>query len=214
VPGVGVAEYTKAASYLADAWGCTTVQVRQTGPGGVRLRALLTDPLLTPLDVDGRPEAVDLDVLRLGVDEYGQDAHIPIPETSGLTLGGLPGYGKTSLVGYAFVQLAPSPLVQFAVLDGKGGADYDDIARRAFLVCGDDLGEANKALARLHDLMCSRQHLIKAARGSANFWRTGPDALWPLVVVIVDESLVLITLTDFFLSLAIWGATTTVKVAG
>ena len=188
LPGVGLAEYTKAAPYLADAWGCTAVQVRQTVPGTVRLRALLTDPLLGDLAFTGPSDTVRLDALRLGVDEYGQDAAIPIPETSGVTVGGLPGYGKTSLVGHGFVQLAPSPLVQFAILDGKGGGDYDDIARRAFLVCGDDLGEANKSLRRLYDLMSSRQRLIKSARGAANFWHSGPDERWPLVVVIVDES--------------------------
>lgn len=188
VPGVGMAEFTKAAPYLANSWGCSIVQVRQSAPGTVALRALLADPLLSPLAHAARPDSVNLAALHLGRDEYGQNASIPIPETSGVTIGGLPGYGKTSLIGNVFAQLAPSPVVQFAILDGKGGADYEDIARRAFLVCGDDLGEANKSLAQLNDLMRARQQLIRQARGVANFWHSGPDEDWPLVVVIVDES--------------------------
>ncbi len=81
------------------------------------------DPLAERYEV--RPSGVpaDLGALHIGRDEWGEEVALSLSNLSGITVGGLPGYGKTSLVGHWFAQLAPSPAVQFAVLDGKGGAD-------------------------------------------------------------------------------------------
>jgi S-DNA-T family DNA segregation ATPase FtsK/SpoIIIE len=188
VPTVGVEEYTKAAPHLANAWGCATVQVRQIAPGVVRLRALLTDPVLTANPhVPVRGHAT-FTAVNLGRDEQGQAADISLVNVSGITVGGLPGYGKTGLIAHLFTQLAPNPAVQFAVLDGKGGADYDDLSPRCFLLTDDDIHAANTALERLFNLMRDRHDAIKGVRGTANVWHAGPDVAWPLVVVIVDES--------------------------
>jgi hypothetical protein len=46
---------------------------------------------------------------------------------------GLAGFGKTMLVGHQLGQLAPSPAVQFVLIDGKGGPDYDRLFPRAWL---------------------------------------------------------------------------------
>ena len=40
IAGAGLAEYQRAASYLADTWGCVSVRAEQQGPGLVRLRGL------------------------------------------------------------------------------------------------------------------------------------------------------------------------------
>ena len=73
----------------------------------------------------------------------------------GVTCAGLPGYGKTSRIARLFCNLAPSPAVQFAVLDGKvtsaDEGDYADIVRRCFAFVGDDLEEANALFKRLVD---------------------------------------------------------------
>ena len=188
LPGVGIEEYRKHARFIADAWGCHAVRVTRLHPGVVRLRGLLVDPLSEPYVMRPDGAAVDLAGLHVGRDEWGEEATISLTDVSGITIGGLPGYGKTSLVGHWFAQLAPSAAVQFAILDGKGGADYADLGDRCFLRVDDEMEEARGALRGLYDLMRARQQAIRSVRGTANVWRDGPSEDWPLVVVIVDES--------------------------
>src|SRR6187455_1150744 len=52
IAGAGLADYQRAASYLADIWGCVAVRAEQQGPGLIRLRGLYRDPLLAPARVD------------------------------------------------------------------------------------------------------------------------------------------------------------------
>src|SRR5215216_5761868 len=52
IAGAGLADYQRAAGYLADTWGCVSVRAEQQGPGLIRLRGLHHDPLLTPARVD------------------------------------------------------------------------------------------------------------------------------------------------------------------
>ena len=52
IAGAGLADYQRAAGYLADTWGCVTVRAEQQGPGLIRLRGLHRDPLLAPARVD------------------------------------------------------------------------------------------------------------------------------------------------------------------
>ena len=52
IAGAGLADYQRAAGYLADIWGCVTVRAEQPAPGLIRLRGLRRDPLLAPARVD------------------------------------------------------------------------------------------------------------------------------------------------------------------
>ena len=52
IAGAGLADYQRAASYLADTWGCVAVRATQERPGLIRLRGLHRDPLLAPARVD------------------------------------------------------------------------------------------------------------------------------------------------------------------
>ena len=52
IAGASLADYQRAAGYLADTWGCVTVRAEQQGPGLIRLRGLHRDPLLLPARVD------------------------------------------------------------------------------------------------------------------------------------------------------------------
>src|SRR5215213_9615016 len=52
IAGAGLADYQRAASYLADTWSCVSVRADQQGPGLIRLRGLHRDPLLAPARVD------------------------------------------------------------------------------------------------------------------------------------------------------------------
>lgn len=66
-----------------------------------------------------------------GVDADGEPVTIRSSGVSGVVVAGLAGYGKTSFLNARFCQLAPSPAVQFVLIDGKGGPDYDDLFTRA-----------------------------------------------------------------------------------
>jgi hypothetical protein len=74
---------------------------------------------------------------------------------------------RTSLVGHWFAQLAPSPAVQFAILDGKGGADDADLGDRSFLRVDDEMEEARGALRGLYDLIRARQPDVPPLREAA-----------------------------------------------
>jgi len=186
---IGIGEVQAAADYLANAWRVPHVRVEQDRPGIVRIRALLSDPLTKPtvyLPDPGAP--VDFISWVVGIDADGQPVTIRCSGVSGIVVAGLAGYGKTSFLNTRFCQLAPSPAVQFVLIDGKGGPDYDDLACRAWLFSKDDLDKTHAAVSKVHRLMTLRQEGITTVLGVKNMWHLGPSEAWPLIVVIIDEA--------------------------
>jgi DNA segregation ATPase FtsK/SpoIIIE, S-DNA-T family len=189
IAGAGLADYQRAAGYLADTWGCVSVRADQQGPGLVRLRGLHRDPLLAPAAIDLSGLAPDrLDNWWLGWAEDSTAVHVRLAEVSGVVVAGLAGFGKTMLVAHLLGQLAPSPAVQFVLIDGKGGPDYDRLVPRAWLSAKDDLDQVREVLRRIHRLMVDRQASIAQVLGVTDAWQLGPSPSWPLVVVIIDEA--------------------------
>lgn len=189
---MGLAELEKAADHLADAWRVPIVRVEQHKPGTVTIRALLWDPLTTTTDsTAGRTDSgADQAVTSwlVGTDQDGSAAAVRTSDVSGIVVAGLAGYGKTNLLDNRFAALAASDRVQFAVIDGKGGPDWDSHAPRCFAFAKDDPECAHEVLSHLHNLLTARQHLIRDRLGVKNLWETGPSHAWPLVVLIVDEA--------------------------
>jgi DNA segregation ATPase FtsK/SpoIIIE, S-DNA-T family len=189
IAGAGLADYQRAASYLADTWGCVAVRAEQQRPGLIRLRGLHRDPLLAPARIDLSGTApVSLDSWWLGWAEDGSAVMVRLAEVSGSVVGGLAGFGKTMLVAHLLGQLTPSPAVQFVLIDGKGGPDYDRLFPRAWLAAKDDLDQVRDVLRRVHRLMVNRQASIASVLGVTDTWHPGPSARWPLVVVVIDEA--------------------------
>jgi S-DNA-T family DNA segregation ATPase FtsK/SpoIIIE len=194
IPKTGRAEFEKAAPYIADAWRCHRVQVSQPRPGRLIVRGLRTDPLALPYAMDSAPAGVYVSTseltgplrLYLGRDEWAADRWLTVPGLTGVTIGGLPGYGKTSLVNSLLMQLAGLP-VQFVFIDGKGGGDYADWSDRAWIWTGDELPDAAAALEDAHALMRSRFGTVLEETGHRNAWRSGPSERFPLVVTVIDE---------------------------
>lgn len=131
---LGLGEFQAAADYLADAWRVPLVRIERSKPGFIRIRALLRDPLTVPIDYSPAG-AVDLDSWHVGHDQDGQPVTVRCSGVSGVVVAGLSGYGKTSLINTRISQLAVSGAVQFVMIDGKGGPDYDDLLARAWLGC-------------------------------------------------------------------------------
>jgi S-DNA-T family DNA segregation ATPase FtsK/SpoIIIE len=113
---------------------------------------------------------------------------VRLAEVSGIVVAGLAGFGKTMLVAHLLGQLAPSPAVQFVLVDGKGGPDYDRVTPRAWLSAKDDLDQVRQVLRQVHRLMVDRQGAIASVLGETDAWHLGPSPLWPLVVVVIDEA--------------------------
>jgi S-DNA-T family DNA segregation ATPase FtsK/SpoIIIE len=189
IAGASLADYQRVAAYLADTWGCVTVRATQEGPGRIRLRGLHRDPLLLPARMDLSGMAPDsLTSWWLGWAEDSSPVSVRLAEVSGIVVAGLAGFGKTMLVAHLLGQLAPSPAVQFVLIDGKGGPDYDRLFPRAWLSAKDDLGEVRDVLRQVHRLMVDRQGAIAQVLGVTDAWQLGPSPSWPLVVVVVDEA--------------------------
>jgi S-DNA-T family DNA segregation ATPase FtsK/SpoIIIE len=189
IAGAGLTDYQRAAAYLADTWGCVSVRAEQQGPGLIRLRGLYHDPLLAParIDLSGTAPA-SLDAWWLGWSEDSAPVHVRLAEVSGIVVAGLAGFGKTMLVAHFLGQLAPSPAVQFVLIDGKGGPDYDRLMPRAWLSAKDDLGQVRDVLRRVHRLMLDRQGSVASVLGVTDAWHVGPSPSWPLLVVVIDEA--------------------------
>jgi DNA segregation ATPase FtsK/SpoIIIE, S-DNA-T family len=189
IPGAGLADYQHAATSLSDTWGCVTVRAEQQGPGRIRLRGLYRDPLVAVarVDLSGTPP-VSLTAWWLGWADDSSLVMVRLAEVSGSVVGGLAGFGKTMLVAHLLGQLAPSPAVQFVLIDGKGGPDYNHLFPRAWLSAKDDLAQVRDVLRQVHRLMVDRQGAIAQVLGVTDAWHLGPSPSWPLVVVVVDEA--------------------------
>ena len=197
LPGVGLDEWQKNADHLANAWGAVRVTVGQERPGRIRVRAVHRDPLResTTWEPAGEePTELDWSSWFVGRDEYAQDARLPIKNVPAMTLAGLPGSGKTSLVGgLLLARYGVSRRVALVLADGKGGGDYSDWAPRAARYVEDDQEAARDLFRSLEELRLARQKRITLAPelgglGTRNFWNVGPTEAWPLVVTIIDES--------------------------
>jgi hypothetical protein len=108
IAGASLTDYQRAATYLADTWGCVTIRAEQQGPGLIRLRGLHHDPLLAParIDLSGMAPA-SLDSWWLGWVEDSSPVMVRLAEVSGMVVAGLAGFGKTMLVAHLLGQLAP-----------------------------------------------------------------------------------------------------------
>jgi DNA segregation ATPase FtsK/SpoIIIE, S-DNA-T family len=206
VPGVDRLAFEEQAVHVANSWRCHRVQVHQGSPGRLTVRGLRTDPLTLPYPAADAPPGVyrpaeiatasgDLR-LYLGRDEWSAHRSFPLRGTAGITVGGLPDYGKTSMVLSWLAQLAGSGAVQFVFIDGKGGGDYAGWADRAWLFTGDDLPSAAGVLEDVHALMRARLASVARPGEVRNRWHVGPSPEWPLVVTVIDECHTFLALDD------------------
>jgi len=192
-PRAGRLEFERDAQHVADAWRCYRVQVTQPKPGRVIVRGICVDPLAAPIAMDAAPagtysRARYSPLAYLGRDEWGTERFANLYGVTGIAIGGLPDYGKTSLVRSLMCQDYGSPAVQHVVIDGKGGGDYLGQQERLWLpVVGNDLEKAAAVLARCEALMNRRLAAAGRVAGPVNRWEVGPTRDYPLIGITVDE---------------------------
>lgn len=68
----------------------------------------------------------ELDQWEVGRDEYAEPVTLRLSNVPGVCIAGLPGYGRTSAINGFLADFAPSPAIQFRVVDDNGSADYED----------------------------------------------------------------------------------------
>lgn len=185
---IGFDAFDKASDDLANAWRVRYVEVSRGKPGHLVLRVTMRDALRTKTSMVPSPtDPVDLRSWTLGTSRHGDPVTVRTSNVSGIVAGGLSGYGKTSLAFHRFVTLAPSPIVQFGLIDGK---DYEleDLKPRAWLHCGDDIDKAHAIVTKFHTLYVNRKSAIRTVLNMKNAWDGGLSETWPLAVLMMDEA--------------------------
>lgn len=191
VPGTGRAELEAAAEHISNSWKVCRVSVSQPKPGKLRVVGHVRDPLLEPLTLADAPSA---DVacphrVWLGRDEHGADRWLDLRNVSGVCVGGQPGGGKSQAITSWETQLAPSPAVQIANIDGKGAGEFDDFEPRAWITAGDDMDRMLAVLDQLTTLMYDRLASVRDfTGGKKNIWTVGVSPEWPLQFSVFDET--------------------------
>ena len=131
------------------------------------------DPLLEPYSQEQAPTGafnrtrVDNPLrLFMGIDAWAVPRFISLPGITGITVGGLPGRGKTELINSWLMQLDRLP-ARFVIIDGKLAhlptSDYADWSERAWILTGDDLEQAADALNEVYQEMRRRFSLVLRA---------------------------------------------------
>jgi hypothetical protein len=166
IAGAGLTDYQRAATYLGRHLGLRHRPGRATGTGTYPATGTASPSAAgTCPDRPARhcPSQPHLLVAGLGRGRQGGLR----PAGRGLGVGGrrLAGFGKTTLVAHLLGQLVPSPAIQFMLIDGKGGPDYDRLFPRAWLSAKDDLNGVRDVLRQVHRLMVGRQGAIAQVLG-------------------------------------------------
>lgn len=187
VPKVSRSDFEDHADHIANAWRCHRVSVSQPRPGRLIIRGMRRDPLLDVFGLERAPAGLSVRKLWLGRDEHGNDRFADLANCPGIVVGGMPGAGKSIEITSWLTQLAPSPAVQLALLDGKGAGEFDDFRPRAYAMAGDDLDQALEVLEAQHELMTERLASVRSELGAKNAWHVGPTVDWPLIVTVIDE---------------------------
>lgn len=188
IPKVGIEEVTKAAGWIADAWGCESVEAKRLKSGLVEIKGLFGNPLDEhfPYDFDASGWT-----LPIGRNPWGRIIEIPLKDLSGIKIAGMPGFGKTMLQLAWVARMARSPLVQFAFFDGKVSdpryGDWGQVGERAMFIVGDNPETANQRLTEIVRLIKDRPAQLTEERGTHKFWKHGPTETIPLVIVVIDE---------------------------
>lgn len=187
-------EHWKArANTLAANFGVLSVRIDQDDAERearvVRITMVVRDPLARGTSSEVVPAGDQLRQLQFGIGEDGRPRSLDLRNISGVVVGGVPGSGKTAAMTALVSGLLTSESVALAVIDGKGGTDWDWVEPRASLFAKDGLDDLNlvQVIDGIVDLMRYRLATQKDLRGSSNFWDLPLSPSSPAVILLIDE---------------------------
>ncbi|MCH9732228.1 MAG: cell division protein FtsK [Actinomycetia bacterium] len=192
--GQSLRQWQSAADPLGLALGVPSLAISGGSSGLIAVGLNVRDPLSTLLPMNVVPSSPNWD-LWVGVDEAGHRAGLSTANASAVVVGGIPGSGKSQAVLGLFGQWGRRADVAFAVLDGKGGGDWEILRARSWAFEADVVGVAGLTQARdllldVHSVMQMRLKMLRQVTGVANFWTAFPQQSHPdipLVVLVIDE---------------------------
>ena len=160
IPNVSREDVEQAAVYIADAWRCHRVRVTQPKPGHLTVRGLVREPLAEPLNASRLP-AFDGRQWCWAATSGAPCAVSASPTTRARAGLGTRAAGRPSPRCRWPSSSAPSPLVDFWVMDG-GACDWSHFAHGAEGYVDDDLDAAEDMLHTLEIKMRTRRRTIEA----------------------------------------------------
>lgn len=132
------------------------------------------------------------DPIDIGLDRYGQPVTVTLHGGSGMLIGSMPGYGKSSLMNLVVASVVADARARLFVVDCKGGADFtawENVAARSYSGAPERDPEALLDVLRAaHADMEAKYALLPSHRASkVTDALAGEPGLEPLLVV-VDEA--------------------------
>lgn len=192
-PAVGQSPGTVAAA--ADRIGAALgvpINSRLMDAGSVVWSLRVRDPLESEIRDVLRSNG-NAPALVLGLTEDGYSIELPLVNTSGVVVAGIPGAGKSAALTRWMAELSASIMLALFVIDGKASADWLPFNDRATLMVQD--GRFESALALLESVTEIMEHRLRNTSqmfdGVANFWDVAPAHRPSVVVVVIDECQVL-----------------------
>ena len=188
IAGAGLTDYQRAATYLADTWGCVIARAEQQGPGLIRLRGLHRHPLLAPapIDLPGTAPA-SLTSWWLGWAEDGTAVFVRLAEVSGSVVGGWPASARPCSSPTCSVSSSPPrhpvrahrrqgrPRLRPPIPEGVAVSQGRPQWRPRCAPAGPSP----------HGRPPGRH---RPGAGVTDAWHLGSSPSWPLVVVVIDEA--------------------------
>lgn len=156
-----------------DKYGVKRIVKAEDDNAWLKILMFKTDPLRKNQTI-WEPQPLDEEKMRVtcAVNSVGEAQSISFKNTSGMTVAGVPGSGKTGGLTSFLLPVALSENVELSVIDGKGGHDWAEYKPICSYYSNDDedLQAMKDYLEAAVEDMRERVQTMPAKLGVANFW--------------------------------------------
>ena len=156
-----------------DKYGVKRIIKAEDDNAWLKILMFKADPLKAKQTI-WEPQPLDEEAMRVvcAVDSVGEKQSISFKNTSGMTVAGVPGSGKTAGLTSFLLPVALSEDVELAIIDGKGGHDWAEYKPICSYYSNDDedLQAMKDYLEAAVQDMRERVQTMPAKLGVANFW--------------------------------------------